>query len=469
MKKLITVAIVSVLFLSACNTNPAENEFYNKGLDHLQNNEYSLALEQFRLAIDSDNGHSESYIEAADILIDKGQYDDAVSLLDGGKDHAREKPGIYERLAEVSFITGDLDKALEYYNQALKLDPESRTAMLGKINVLSLQGKTDALLSFVKNLNTGSLDQELKIVKGLVLLEERSLAIDMFDQAATGSNESLITIAERLSKLTELLESDPDNELFNLAKIAFAALDSGWFAVAFPITNLMVDSNEFYEGSYTYRGVIYLNLFNFDEAITNLKQAVKLSPDDSSIKILLAQAYFHAGEWESARSTLNRIKSSPKETIANISQILNLLLEFERYNQANTFINRYVNTGGEVTPEFQILQLEVYLGIENFEKSQVVAEKLLDDIDQLAPERQARAYTLIAFSTFKAGNKADGQDMLTKAQSLDSTDPLSYLYEGMIDLDQENYDDAKAAFSRAVDLDFEGNVSARASALLAQL
>src|SRR3972149_5585549 len=113
MTKKILSLIFALILLAGC-TQTSENPYLVKGRNYLSSNNYSLALEQFKLAINDDPILTDAYTNAADILIAKGKYAEAKELLLPGSEYALVKANIFIKLAEVESRQLNFDAALSY-------------------------------------------------------------------------------------------------------------------------------------------------------------------------------------------------------------------------------------------------------------------------------------------------------------------------------------------------------------------
>jgi len=151
LKRFYTAAILLVFILSGC-TKPSENPYLTKGNNYLASSSYSLALEQYKLAINDDPELVDSYLQASKILIAKGRYQEAHDLLLQGSEYALLKSGIFLQLGDLAYTMKDYAAALTFYNQALDKDNTYQQAIIGKINSLILTNNDKDMNSFLESL-----------------------------------------------------------------------------------------------------------------------------------------------------------------------------------------------------------------------------------------------------------------------------------------------------------------------------
>src|SRR4030042_3974228 len=66
-------------------------EYAKRAEEYLDDRQYSKALEQFKFAINVDPTQTQYYLDASDIFLLKGKYDDAIAILTNGQEITSEK------------------------------------------------------------------------------------------------------------------------------------------------------------------------------------------------------------------------------------------------------------------------------------------------------------------------------------------------------------------------------------------
>lgn len=462
-KFLITFVVITLTLAGCSQKNSGENEFFKKGDDFLENNQYSLALEQYKLSINEQPELTESYTSAADILILKTNFEQAKEILLSGVDYADNQEAIYERLALVEKELGNLAESLKYYEKTLGINPENKTAVLGKINILSLQEDSTALEEFVLKLDNIVLSQELLFIKGIVLYKTNNVeSTAALELAKDGSNGSISDSSETALTNIEKINSNK-NKLYNLATLTYQLLKHDYFEIALPFANELVEQNEYYETAFLYIGIINLETDNLDDAVLNLKRSSEINPDLLDTQIFLTQAYFKQNDNKNAKSTALNAKSLLKESnIEQFSELIDIVYVYDEYSTANNLLKDLSQRFTDKIPtKTRLLELKTNVRLKKYNNALKLEDELLKNESNLATSLQAEIYSFLGYANFKTGNKSIAIDQLKKAQTLDRAFALSYQFEGEILLDQENYLEAKEALERAVDLDITGTTGAR--------
>src|SRR3989344_1254198 len=429
LKRIFIAAFLIAAILSGC-TKSNENPYLTKGNNYLASNSYSLALEQYKLAINDDPELTDAYLQACKILIAKGKYQEAQDLLKQGSEYALLKTSIFVQLGDLSFSLKDYPAALNYYNQALEKDNTYQQAVLGKINSLILTNNDKDMNSFVENLDPAKLSQEMQLIRAVILIDDQNESLNSLKLAESGSDSNL---AKQSAKIQELLTTyyTQEDKLFTLAQIAYEALTKKWDAVTLPISNKMIDINEYYEGGYIYKGTVYLHLGEYDIAETNLEKAQALNGNLSDTKILLAQVKFAKNKVADG----NKLLQFAKEPIATIEEekfynIIKLLVSAKQYQTATDFLGTYTAIRPVTLPGLQILQLQSFWGLDQFSETKAYAEELLTIKENFNNQELAIIYSNLGISQFYLGEKAAGLDSLDLANATDPTYAPGFYFAG---------------------------------------
>ncbi len=465
MNKLISVICLVGILLAGCTSGGGLSQHFVRGQDLLQNYQYSAALEQFKLAVNDNPSDYQGYIQAADILISKGQYQDALDLLLTGEKQVSQKQFIYEHLGRVSLLLNKPDEALGYYDQALAKDSKMRAAAIGKIRTLSVKESVSDLQAYFQQLDNSLADQELLILQAFAYVSQPQEGLRVLNQAKSMSNSRLSDLATELIDDYNQLGSK-DTQLFSLAKIAYVALSNGWYEEALPMTTTMMSLNEFYDGGFTYRGIIMLKLNRSGDAINYLTKGVVLNPSDSTARIVLAHAYFLTNDSVKAKAQIKEITDYTEETVVDM---LTLLADNNEFDAGKEVITKITQNDVHRLMTVELAEIRVFIGLKDFASAKVLADTLLDSIDQFQANKQTEAYAYIGYVNFKTDKKSLGIEQIKKAESIDGSFALSFLYEGEFLIDQSQYEPAKQALQRAIDLDLQGNIASAAQKLLNQL
>ncbi|MCA9384042.1 tetratricopeptide repeat protein, partial [Candidatus Dojkabacteria bacterium] len=245
----LTIILLIVFTLSACINNTEPSDHYQEGNSFLENYQYSLALEQYKLAINDKPGNPDAYLAAADILMLKGDTEEAKEILVLAIEQAEPLAEIHERLGTIYLKQGDFQKALEYFNTGLEISPNYENLIKLKLDALSLLDLLDERVEYAKTINDDKLSQEMLLVKGIILFEDKELSLQVLDEAKKGDNTAVADSAnEAIASITSI--SADEDTLFNMSQLSFTLLKYDYFEIALPLNNKIIESNEYYETGY---------------------------------------------------------------------------------------------------------------------------------------------------------------------------------------------------------------------------
>ena len=127
MKKMMTIVILSFLFLACFNSQKEKNYNFIKGLNEYQKNDKVSALENYKKAYEMDKNNIVLLNEIAYLYVDLGNYEEALKyyliIINSGE----LDNDIYKKtwvLSEIAYIYQNIDKyeeALEYFKKLEKI------------------------------------------------------------------------------------------------------------------------------------------------------------------------------------------------------------------------------------------------------------------------------------------------------------------------------------------------------------
>lgn len=231
-------------------------------------------------------------------------------------DDAADPVRLFER-GQSAHARGELEKALAYYEQALKVRPEFPEAEFQRGNALASLGRLAEAESAFRHAISYKKNWSLPYsALGIVLVRQNrdKEAEQFFNQALAFDNKDHVAL--RMLAELRLRAGDPKSAL-DFAKRATANADappSAWVALALaekangnkPGAKAALDhvlANEPQNiAALLERADLFTDEKNFDLAITDLKVAAKLKPTDKAVMSRLAFALQQAGQTEEAQA-----------------------------------------------------------------------------------------------------------------------------------------------------------------------
>lgn len=456
MKKLILVIII-LLTLSACSPSE-DSQYLQVGRDNLANYEYSLALQNFKLAIAEQPTNPEGYILAADLLIRKNQLDDALELLEMGDNNTKSSL-IKVRIGQIHRIKLNYTQAEQYFREAISFNDEnSSAAREGLLKILGVIEKNDDLISEAKQVPSDS-DSELLLAKIYLLRDSE----DVKPLLSRLSDKASGTIEEAYEIINEALSKDASQiTLFDEVNMSFALMKAGWKEITLPTVSKAISENEYYETPYLYRGIILSQEKRLEEALSDFQKAITLNPDYLEAKINLLALYLEQEDTDSARVLISATDFQTKLSSDQLVFVMDLLTGNNDLESAEML---YIKANPEsITDKLTILYTKVLAEKKDFE----TALKFLSDIDPSVLE-EINNKVWYARLLYESGDIASAEKEINEIKSIDRANAELFLLEAQIKIDSGLYPDAKQLLERAIDVDFGSSVTIRANELLLTL
>jgi Tfp pilus assembly protein PilF len=205
---------------------------------------------------------------------------------------------------------GQMDKAKEYLDKALDLQPNFDLALDGLGLVYFMQRQfPEAIASFEKALRSNPKLTDARNHLGTVYQE-----IGQLDKAES----EFQTASEDMTYHSRELP------FYNLSRLYFIKED---FQTAMDFVNQALIINPRMVLALNLQGILYENLQKFPQAVDSYRRAIKINPDDITLKYNLAGALFKNEEYTQAESLFREIQpmATSEEMQTNIAKYLDML------------------------------------------------------------------------------------------------------------------------------------------------
>jgi tetratricopeptide (TPR) repeat protein len=229
-------------------------------------------------------------------------------------DDATDPVRLFER-AQSAHARGELEKAIGFYEQALKVRPEFPEAEFQRGNALASLGRLPeaetafrAAISYKKNwalphsalgalLMRQSRDKEAEqsLQQALAIDSKESLALRLLSEIKlrAGDAKSALELAKRATAI-------PEAPAAAWVGLAIAEKANGDKVAAKTTLDRVLTDEPQNLAALMERADLYVDEKNFDLAITDLKAAAKLKPGDKAVLSRLAHALQEAGKTDEA-------------------------------------------------------------------------------------------------------------------------------------------------------------------------
>ena len=122
-------------------------------------------------------------------------------------------------------------------------------------------------------------------------------------------------------------------------------------------------------------GIIYLQQGKYQQAISNLRDAVALDDGNFEFRYSLALAYVKDERWQQALDTIKVMNDAQQQVLDIYSLLIQIYLNQKKYNQALTYssrgIQQFANKARSYILHSQVLQEMNYPNIEKYLEKQL--------------------------------------------------------------------------------------------------
>ncbi len=198
-------------------------------------------------------------------------------------------------LAKIAVKENNLGLANEYVDRAIAFEPSNSVAYLQRANVRQLMGN-----------NTGAVDD---LIVAISIDKDNSVALSRLVAMSNDDYNAVIT------GLTSAMQQAPAVGMFVYLR-AVIAMSHYRYKAAIDDFHMIIDENLYnYHGIYGSLAQCYYGLGKYQEALTEINQAMSMTTDNGAYYITRAKIRRAMGDYdralESATSALDKLPSSP--------------------------------------------------------------------------------------------------------------------------------------------------------------
>ncbi|MBN1231495.1 MAG: tetratricopeptide repeat protein [Anaerolineales bacterium] len=257
--------------------------------------QYENARVDFAAILKEDSEFAPAYIgRAKAVFALKPDSTTIPSDLTDGIKYGPEYPEAYIERARYRFYKGNYDGMLEDGIKIIDLVPISPLGYLFAAQADLALGETEAALEYTMQ----ALDIDNSIPDGHLILGQVYYESDLFEDA--------------INEFRYYVEHIEHSEIgwFNLGK---AYLANGEYEQAAETFDTVFELKEDYWDVYYYRGEAYLGLQEYEHAISDLKNATRISPKRYLYQVALGQALIESGAVAEGYFAINAIVNKVEE------------------------------------------------------------------------------------------------------------------------------------------------------------
>jgi tetratricopeptide (TPR) repeat protein len=437
MSKLMKKYLVLIIITFALFSNYAfSQDNVEKGKNAVKKGDYLTALNLLQNAVKTNKSYDANcYYGIA--LLKTGSLDDAEKYLKIALKDDDEGIDAMRSLGELYTIRKKYSDADDIFKKALKVEPESISVMLSRAANYSAEGKIDRAI-------------EVLTLATTVSKENPSVYVGLGEAYyIRGSFKLSQSYYDKAVKLNPNLAS----AYFGLGKVYFKMKKYNESLVSFN-TAIAKDAN--FAEAYLEKGKILYFGDKYAEAAESFKKYSQLKPGSQEGNSYYAKTLYAEGKYDDALNILNEVlKVDPKSITGNLytayiyaeKEQTDSLAQIEQYQKAVEYFSKVPIKEFEV--EDLVKYAKVVVLLKNFTDAYPLFEKAikLDSSDY-------RIYYEYGKTYFKAENYENAIALLSKAIEFGMNKERSvYLFKGFSNFYLKKYEHSLADFQEAVRLD----------------
>lgn len=425
----------------------------------------------------------------AQVYRNEGDLSSARFQLARALDQQRENPELLYQLVGISLDLGDIDEALNYQQQLVKVDPDPiHQQKLGEL-LFDVGREQEAVQTWSKVLHQKkhTLDAEIRLARLLIrhgLMEEAFFALDNAAEKITGSDAyiglyqigaTLVGISEPekalpyFQRIIEMSKPAPEQGLATPKRKSTTTNPNSFYGPPGINTHKLhlasILSRRVLPQQYSTRNVspwapntfeeaqaaalvqmktILDDLGKLDEMFIEFEQKVTINPKDVLTLEQLAQLYVLTENQEKSEAIVNKLLAASPDNLVYQGIKLGLLFDQEEF-KSNTFID-YLDEMTGLSTDAKNWYLLEYASISMSQGKRDVAEKLLDEIEGMNVLHLSNGHRLVDLYIRMGRTEQAEKILLEVSASAASQHSSQYIrnYETIMNTNLSNGDTDKA-------------------------
>ncbi|UCE74139.1 MAG: tetratricopeptide repeat protein [Methanomassiliicoccales archaeon] len=359
--------------------------WYQKGVAHMELEDYSKAVKCFANAIRLSKRFSLPYIKMGDILYHNNQFEKALSNYNDALAINPGKENLLMKKGSTLFELKKFNKALECYNTVLDMDKNNAEAWLKKAPIHDIFNEKEQALKCYDNvmkLNPDNIEawhQKLRLLRELGGEEKEIIkCVQKLIDSDIDDETILFEVEEQLEELDGLeeekiqwydkyLQVSPQTARLWLKKARILD-EQGKKEDALKIYLKCSELEETNEPALLSTARIYKDLHQEQDALKMYEQAKKINPDNIETLKSLAQIMEDQNRIEEAFRYFVKIGELDSNDVENLQKLNNAAITLRKYSLALRFLNILIKKDPKninyMKDKFIVLnELEKYQGI----------------------------------------------------------------------------------------------------------
>jgi len=482
MKKFYIIIVIIIILIGGLTyyilnkekpTDTSVDDIIAEAEKYLENKQYSKALEQYKLAINTDPSKTDAYLKASDIYISKSKDNEATELLKNGVNSVTNPDDVHYKIGTILFDNYDVEGALEYFEKAYKENPNNWQNSIELVKTYSYYSdrKEDSIkvLNKIKTEENDGLRMK-NYYLALLHSDDADKMISYLEDTSSLNDDSIKESINQLLQTAKKIKSDPDDIVQNNTLLAYEMISSELYNYSISLLDTVIGENDEYYAAYMYKGICYINMNDYDNAVENLSTSVAIDPDQVQPNLFLAQVYTMQNNQKDAIDTYEKALTLEPDNESVRYDYTESLISFGLYSQAKHQYTELINMESDNKLKYIIELTEIEIDyLENFtEALESIKEATIDssNFSGKDSELKSKALDMLGWANLKNGQKDEALKYFNQSQEIYPYLAKSYYHLGILYNEIDNDNEAKINFERAIDLDLSGQISSKASSEL---
>ncbi len=471
---LISLCLVGTLAYYIIKKNEPDDtssqDYISEADKYLDDKQYSKALEQYKLAINTDPSNTNAFLKAAEIYTLKSKDEEAIEILKNGESTVTNPDAIHSKIGTILFENYDVQSSLEYFEKAYEENPNNWENTLELVKVYSYfpdrEEDSRNALNKIKTDNNDGLRWK-NYYLSLLYSEDPAKMISYLEETPNIEDDDLKERINQLLQIAKKMQSDPEDIVQNNTLLSYEMINSELYSYAITLLDTVISENDEYYAAYMYKGICYISMNDLDKAIENLSTSITIDPDQLQPRIFLAQVYTKQNNQKDAIDTYEETLNLESDNEDVRYDYAKSLVNFNLYSQAKHQYDELISFGSENKLLYTIELVEIELDyLENYSEALDAIKRETENSStfQNSDENiKAQALDILGWAYYKNSKKDDALKYLTQSIEVDPYNAKTYYHLGIIYKEIENGNESKINLERAIDLDLSGQISSKAS------
>ncbi|MBU2524099.1 tetratricopeptide repeat protein [Patescibacteria group bacterium] len=372
----------------------------------------------------------------------------------------------YQKIGIVYYENENYEKAEENFISSLKMDTSDTKSAVYLSKCYVKLAKIDEAENALKQYIDKGLEVKLYLSYILLSKDKYADAKSILEQIGNSTNDSA---QDKTSKqvAAKILESFSDYDLsrgappiYLQALLARNLIQVEAYELAIPMLEKVLKNKNDYRDAWVLIGYSYLNSQKPEEAVSALKEALKLAPEKPETRYLLSIAYFYNKDMNQAidnmEIALQNDFSPRKEALLRLGEMY--LIAEKHESAANTYQKLLELNNSDVN--LFIKPVWIYLEhLDDTDKALEIANKAMTDYPN-----SAMSFNLLGWVQTAKGEYTEAKKNLDKSIELDNQLDAAYLNLGLWHEKQNQLEMAKKNYKIAYEKG-DGNSIANLAAI----